>query len=515
MLKFTVAMRDAHPNAVLRLGPAAALKAEAVVRDEIAPLLRAGRGREVLCLVRSDVKRRRLRAAAVAACGGAAFDLPYSPLAGFVEARRRAAAGGRDGRRLASAIERRVLLEGLLPAGTWPGTVERLGRLFQELGLAEILEPKGFALSRPDGAPWADAFRRYVEALEERDLVDPERALAAVAAGDGRSGAGAGAPLALLLIDGFYQVPPLVRRLFRALARRAARAVILLDDEGGGSGDGAEAFEGAARFYRSLGVREEPAAALDAPARPVRLLRADTRAAEVEAIARAIRETAARDPDLGADLTRAAVVFPEIGAYAPIVREVFPRAGIPFRLLHGEPLAASAPARALVELALAVESGFERAQVARALLSRSAGFRGRGGRALDYGRLDRIAREAEIAGPIGRAGWRSRLEAHRSELCRALRSGEPRAQAKARRDIDALDDGRPVLEEAFDALAALEGEAPASEHRRRLVALAERFEVRARAVATDGDGADAARGAAALAALGEALADVARGLGTG
>src|SRR5687768_16967347 len=118
-------MATGASNVCLRLGPASADLAREVVAAELAPLLRAGRGREALWLVRGDLRRRRIRAAALAACGGAAFDLPFATLEAHVRSRYHALPAHR---RLISAVERRVLLEGVLPQGAWLGHVERLGR---------------------------------------------------------------------------------------------------------------------------------------------------------------------------------------------------------------------------------------------------------------------------------------------------------------------------------------------------------------------------------------------------
>src|SRR5204863_9287071 len=108
----------------------------------------------------------------------------------------------------------------------WPGYVERLGRLVQELGEEGIFDRAGLA-ARLRGAPSAvaDALDRYSALLDELGLADPERALAAVAESEPPR-------LALLVVEGLHRLPALARRLIARLAEKAARTVAILDDDG-------------------------------------------------------------------------------------------------------------------------------------------------------------------------------------------------------------------------------------------------------------------------------------------
>ncbi len=71
-------------------------------------------------------------------------------------------------RRIVTPIERRVLLASLLPAGVWPGYVERIGRFFAEAGEAGILDAATFEarLRSLDRAMHLRAWPQTVERLE-------------------------------------------------------------------------------------------------------------------------------------------------------------------------------------------------------------------------------------------------------------------------------------------------------------------------------------------------------------
>lgn len=513
---------------VLRVGPSAAALAD----DAIAEVASC---EDALYLVRSEVRRLDLRARlldGLARRGRAgAFELPFASVEEaalrFYRALPRDAP--RAGLRLASPIERRVLLERILkeqapsphpvPEGRGrvfasvadrPGFVERLARFVRELGEAGIFEARDFLvrlprLSSAKDRELAAVLDAYARALEARRAVDLERALAAVAASFGRL---ARAPR-LVAIDGFYELPAGLRGFFRALARRAERTIVILEGE-----EGDPAIAPALAFWHGLGGRVEPRAAAEAGPRELAVIAAATPAAEVEEIARGVRERLDAAPGDGV-----AVAFSTIEPYAPIVREVFPRYGIPFALLNGLPLAASPVVRALFELLDAVESRFERAQVARAFLSPYVEFRG-----LRYDRLDRVAREARIAGPIGRAGWAERIEAHRHRLvgtlvgahgCAPLPEDEsPRARFERRRtarDLATIEREAPLLDAALGELESLAAPRSADEHERAVLGLLSTFEVTRRFLA--GSAKDiVARDAAAERALVLVLREVTRGL---
>jgi len=526
--------RAALQDRSLLLGPAAGLRAEVLAR-EVLPLIRTGQGRRVLYLVPGALLQRRLEREALAALGGAALDLPFATLESYTAHRFRELPGAR---RQVSAVERRVLLERALEEldgrAPWPGLVERIGRLVQELSAMGILD--GAALTArlsSSGSPGprerrlAAILDRYAALLDARRLADGGRARQAVA----EALTSAGEPLLeLLVLDGFAALSPLDARVVAAIAARARRAVAIVDAEWSpGAGGGAPSTRTDALLQALVGAgfaperreRAAPSASRPAP----ELLRSESAAQEVLAIARRIREVAARDPATRADLSRIVVLLPRLEATAPLVRELFPRAGIPFALLRGEPLSRTAAARVLLEWIDCVLEGFERGAVARALLAPSISFRSSAGVPLDMPRLDRIAREAGIAGPIGRAGWMERLRAHRValdlEADRLAGRGDAPDQgfapssaalAKARRDARTIEMGLPVLDEAFAALEALAEPAAPRETEERIQSLLGRLGIVARA--SQGSGAHVLREGAALRAVAGVLRDLTRGLGT-
>lgn len=477
----------ANVDAVLRIGSGAAVVAGAI--EEAAG---AASGGGTLFLVPNETRRAELRAAwldALARRGkGGAFEAPFATPGGAVAALHARLPGAR---RIATALERRVLLEHATSAAlVHPGLVERTARFIQELGEAGIFVPEDLGAARAARVPpaLAGALAAYARALEERGLTDPERAAAAVATALER---GALRGPRLLVIDGLSREGAVRRRLLRALARRAARTIAIFDAPGADAatlgaapislcGGPLEAIAGAVDFcldsQSGLGARLEIVGAPAAAAPPIFAFAARTRAAEVERIARHVRAILDGAAGPASPPPRIAVVFPALDAYAPIVRELFPRHGIPFRLARGQPLAGSPVVRALFDLVEAARSGFERGAVARAFLSPYVAFPG-----LDYGRVDRAAREAELRGPIGRRGSRARLDA-------------------------------PALDEAFATLEALDRSAPPAEHERALVALLRRSGI-SRRLLEGPEPEIVARDAAAERALVAAVRGVARALG--
>jgi len=347
-----------------------------------------------------------------------------------------------------------------------PGFVARLARFLEELREAGIDDGPALLRARAGaGLPvarrdqeLAAALDLYAAGLAERRIADRPEAIRAVARAiaDRRPVLRRpAASLELLVLDDLYDLTGAERELVAALASRFQRVVALLDaevDEGAPFPDALGPGAAAARFHvERLGARSEArpavaatlgarvarrflrpasggAARLERDDRALALVRHETAREEVESIARAIRDIARRERGVGrsgADLGRVGVIFPTIETAAPLVREVFPRFGVPFEILRGHALDRSPVVRALVALLEAAAQGFDRASVARALGSPYVRFRTAAGEPLRFERLERLAREAHLSGPLGVDGWRRGLEAHLAILATRLRVPPP------------------------------------------------------------------------------------------
>ena len=455
---------------ILHAGPAFA-DAEERLLAELAELCAAGRGGAAFVLLPTHRKAaevgERLRIAnggsvvlprleTPADLGSWIFDRSADPRArisgGVVralvgEVLRQAAEAGRwmalgDVRRFPGVAGRVADLLAACKRYGLPGA-EALERALTELRGAEGLRPVDRAL--------CGVFARYEERL--RDLADPEDVLL-TAAGAMEADPARYAPPGVerVVVLGFQDLDRIEERLLEALARAAGRLDIVADHEG--EGGATEVADGLRAWAAGLGdTRPSQAPAGEPPGRAgrravaSRLFSGDAgRLPTLEAVKGLVRIEAVDDLDEvaciaeailgleGADLARVAVVLPAMGRYAPLVREVFPRYGVPFDLAHGTPLAETPVGRTAVALLDLVGEGFTRRSlydVATSPLLRVASE----GLALWPGWLDHHAREAGVVGGGGdiEADWLAPLRARRDEL-----RGDPRTEEEAQRLTDQL-----------------------------------------------------------------------------
>ncbi len=204
--------------------------------------------------------------------------------------------------------------------------------------------------SSPAQQAFAKVFRRYEERLEELGYVSPSGRFQLAAAGI-RAGALGG--LQEVYFDGFFHLTAGERELILAVADTVDKPVVTLIEDPSPALDGLP--------VRRLETVRRPAVT------PI-VSEAATPTQEIEEIARVILSDLASKGDAGSGANPNAgkgpsfagngVVLRSPEAYAPIIRRVFERFGIPFRLRRAEPLSAHASVRFLPALLEAAEEGF-------------------------------------------------------------------------------------------------------------------------------------------------------------
>ena len=540
----------------LIVGPARSGKAGRVLAAYEDTLAEAGPGRALLLvptgLRRSETERRLLAASA----SGVLIRPQVLTLPTLAE--RLLLAAGRTVRRIHELARRRLIRDALdtlddvaaAPLGevrTAPGLIDAIDDLLRELKAARV-EPDAFGhaltgrLRTPRNRLLVLLYDAYQRRLKGLDLYDDQGRFWHAAALLAEQEPGPDAPatpagpfddLALLAVDGFQHFDPAELDVIVALSERAARTLITLTWESGRP----ELFNVTGRTRERLRDRfgdrltETPAEAPsslpaglerirtrlflppgdgdDAPAADgtVSVVQAAGRTREVEEVAR-------RTLDLvrgGADQPGAvAVIARSLEIYAPLVREVFPQYGLPFRVEAGVPLAdVPAVAAAMAHVRLQAEDYAFRALVR---LLESGYFRPEAFDAdAETARAAvRLARDAAVW--TGRDAYARGLEHLRGRLARQAETTDETGDAvlsATERDARTaeIDRAEALLRRLFDATAL-----PASASRR---ALADRLReiVRAaglrHAAADHDDPAHRARDLQALAGLDEVLDEVA------
>src|SRR5262249_51656833 len=145
--------------------------------------------------------------------------------------------------------------------------------------------------------------------------------------------------------------------------------------------------------------------------------------------------------------------------YGPLVRERFPRFGIPFDVERGLPLAGAPLVRSAFALCEAVLAGFSRVAVERALSSPHVKFSD-----LAHLRIDKFAREAGVVGGGG-------AQAVAAEWIAPLR----KLQMPTEKAAQFLEKHTGLLEHALAVLAQLETPRPPREAARALLGVWQRF----------------------------------------
>jgi ATP-dependent helicase/nuclease subunit B len=461
----------------LLVGPAGSGKTHRVL-ERVRALVLDGRADRSLCLLPSYGQVEHVKRRFLSFLGrDAYFDVPFSTFTALYER----ALPGRRLRELAGPLVRRALMaraiaEADVPlfraVARTPGLRDAALRLVKELGengldAAQARAELGRVFRDPGPDPAAErahgflaVFERYEALLDERGLLDHERALAAAARAI-EDGALDG--LELVAADGFQNFTGLQRRILEALVRRVPECWVTLPGERAGrdtlfhpaaatrtwlleaGGFRPEFLEsgrrasspGLARLERDL-FRE--GAAREAPPDDVRLLVAPDRAGEVERVAREIAGLREERPDL--DLRDFGLIVRDVAVYEELVEERFARHGLPVRAvntartLRREPLARAFHRLARTLLADAFDPEDPLAWL-------RSGFFPAPDPAAFHRALDRFAARGRAEGlPADRAAFLERL--------RAERGLEPAAAALERardRLAAAADPARALLDE--------------------------------------------------------------------
>jgi len=451
----------------LIVGPARSGKAGRVLAAYLDALARAEPGR-CLMLVPTALRRRATETRLLAAQPSGVLAWPQV-LTIHELADRLLSAAGRPVRRIGELARRSCLRQCLArlsekqaavlgPVLSTPGLVEALDELFRELKAARV-EPDDFgrAMAGPMRTPrnrlLAILYDAYQKALQDREVYDDAGQFWHAAALVAESRFGPFENLEILAVDGFQDFAPAQLDMLQALASRAKRTLITLTWQPGRP----SLFAVTARTRERLRERfagrltetvaDEPSGLApdlervrthlfgdpDGPPPPaagsIAVIRAAGRTREVEEVARRIADLLRRGADRAAGI---AVIARRLEAYADLVRDVFPRYGIPFRIeshrvLEDCPIvrAAMAPVRLQVE-------NYSFRALARLLKSNYFNPSAFGADAETARQAVRLAREANIC--EGRENYFRGLDALRST---------------ALREADVADDaGEPALPEA-------------------------------------------------------------------
>jgi RecB family exonuclease len=459
----------------LVIGPPGAGIGDRVLAREVCPRLSSERFASFWFVTRT-APRRRQAGLAIAAAGNGALPGRFFTIPELVRACARRLA---DPTPVLGVAERQVLVAACAGARAQPGLHAVLARSLAELEAAGISDPDAL----PPGL-LRDVARRYRQRLFALGMRDPNALFGACAAA---LQSGAIDPPELCILEGLYRPSAGEQALVRALAARAGRLILCAELVGSG-----EQLAPADALYAPLCAlaraldaeiipwREAPAprqrvasrlfARASAPARvdlaaAVEVVAYPDARAEVDGIATQIRSAA----QAGAALGEMVVAFPLIDDYAPLIREQFPRFGVPFDLLRGFALRTAPVVRAAFALADAALLGLARPAVERALCDPHVRLRG-----WRHFRIDRQARAAGIAGGGGAAAiadeW---IEPLGRFACVPDDFGDAEARAKEQRRRDArfLSRALPRLGRLLAALGSLNRPRAPSGFAARLLAL--------------------------------------------
>jgi len=485
----------------LILGPARSGKAARVLEAYRAALAAHGPG-SALLLVPNALRRRWTETRLLAASESGVLIAPQV-LTLPTLADRLLDAAGRTVRRISSLARRRVIrdcLAGLPEKETAvlgevrdaPGLIDALDALFRELKAARV-EPDAFGraltehLRTPRNRLLLRVYDAYQKRLQELDVYDDQgrfwHAAALLAEGE----FGRFSHLALVAIDGFQAFDPAQMDVIQALSTRAERALITLP----WAPDRPDLFAVTGRTRDRLQKRfgdrltevvceaaakdsvEPPlppdlervgtrlfVAGADAGERPaaegqVGVIRAAGRTREVEAVARRCVDLVRGGEYAPASI---AVVARSLAQYAPLVRQIFPKYGIPFRVEAGAGLKTVPVVRAAMALVRLQTENYGFRTVAGLLQSgyfRPEAF----GATVDDARAAvRLARDAGAW--TGRDAYARGFEALRGQLARRAgatdETGNPVLPPDRRAGEEAaLDRADALLQTVFETAALL------------------------------------------------------------
>ena len=421
-----------------------------------------------------------------------------------------------------------------------PGLVEALDRLFDELKRARVdPDALGRALAGPLRTPrnrlLVVLYAAYQRALQEREVYDEAGRFWHAADLLAQGEFGPFGSLALLVADGFQDFDPAQLDVLEALATRAERTIVTLVWEADrpklfgvtrrtldalrerfkgrltetvlDARTSAECPSGLERVRTALflapGAAREPEPAADGS---IRVIRAAGRTREVEEVARRIADLVRGGAEAGA----IAVVARSLEPYANLVREIFPRYGIPLRVERPRRLADAPIVRAAMALVRPQAEGYAFRAVARLL--RSSYFRAEafgGDRATALAAV-RLARQANVW--KGRERYFKGLDYLKGCVTRSAEAPDDAGELtltpeRKRERLEEIERVRAFLGRLFDTLALPDraSRAAFADHIRRLLRAARLRET----ACADPDAMRRARDLKALAALEEVLSETA------
>lgn len=479
----------------LIVGPARSGKAARVLAAYRDALAAQGPG-SALMLVPTALRQRRTENRLLAGSPSGVLIAPHI-LTLPTLANRLLDAAGRTVRRIGDLARRRVIHDCLagLPAKeatvlgevrSAPGLIDALDALFRELKAARV-EPDAFgrALAGPLRTPRNRLLARLYDAYQKRlqalDVYDDQGRFwhAAALLADGEFGPFGN--LALLAVDGFQRFDPAQMEVIEALSARAERTLITLP----WAPDRPALFGVTGRTRDRLRARfgdrltevvchEPPPDGLPADLERIRMhlfretaedadrpavqghvsvIRAAGRTREVEAVARSIVDLVRGGAGVCDSI---AVIARSLADYAPLVRQVFPRYGLPFRVDARVPLTAVPVVRAAMALIRLQARDYAFRSVAGLLQSgyfRPAAF---GGTAADARAAVRLARDAGVW--TGRDAYGRGFAALRGKLARRAdavdEAGEPVLTTDRRAHDEAeISRAEALLSRVFQATA--------------------------------------------------------------
>lgn len=331
----------------------------------------------------------------------------------------------------------------------FPGLVARLCGFVSELK-RNLIEPTEFAhraadlpkSQRDKASQLAGVYRAYQDLLLKHGLMDGDGVFWLLRdALQAERGATALRQFDLLMLDGIHDLTRAEWEVLRRLMACMERTVVAIDywPQAGPLGEAAKALYDDLVAAGGIPIRprtSRPAAVPShAPALEAQLFalpsklkahgrwpcqgalqvyRCADRQHEVKTIASAIKSLA-QDTGAGLDLSRVCVAVPDLSQYTQLIREVFPRYGIPFDVAAGLPLAQAPVAAAAMSLLRTVIDAYPRRAVVNCLRSPFLRFQtAHMAEPLDADVVDRLSRDAGIL--RGREHWRKQLTQHLASL---------------------------------------------------------------------------------------------------
>jgi len=497
----------------LIVGPARSGKAGYVLAAYRAALAEAGPGK-CLMLVPTALRRRATESRLLASQERGVLVCPQV-FEMHELADRLLAAAGRPVRRISDLARRQVIRHclGRLdekqaavlgPVRESPGLVDALDGLFRELKAARV-EPDAFGralageMRTGRNRLLVHLYAAYQRALQAREVYDDAGQFwhAADVVAKGKFGPFAG--LALLAVDGFQDFAPAQLDMLEALSDQAARTLITLTWEAGRGRENLFGVTGRTRDRlreRFAGRLREIAAdeaaglppdlervrrrlfSLPEASRPkaagaIAVVQAAGRTREVEEVARRISDllrAGAKEVQSSKFKVQRensiAVIVRSTEGYAPLVRQVFPRYGFPFRVEAGRRLSDCPIVRAAMALARLQVEDYSFRALARLVKSNYFDPAAFGADAATARQALHLAREANVW--AGRQRYAARLESLRSRAQRSADvlddDGEAALPAeRAAERLKEIDAAAAFLEQLFSRL-----ELPAKAPRRTL-----------------------------------------------